>query len=1023
MENPRKSALVPLLGLLALILVLQTVCAFPWRQSESRRFSSEKEHVADDFKFYNDTPSANTSLTDEEIETLLKEFWNATDGPNWSPLRWNFEGAWDTWPGLSREADGISIEMFANRISGTLPNSFAFLPWVYVGLSSNHLRGTLPESICSATSIESLILSNNALTGQLPNCLGNLTKLFSFSLPQNDLSGTIPTSLYNCTELNFLVLNGNRLEGTIDSEIRKLKELQSLDLSNNNFSGTLPDAMGEMTSLSQLLLSNNSFSGTLTRTLLKPLGERLSKFMIANNEFSGPLYNISYLLGASVVIVSKNQFTAPLMEIGRMAKIVYLDMSYNLINSSLKPADLLLFTVSDLAYLNVMGNAIRPSNKVDLEKFPLSFSGITQLKTSSANWTCKTISTRGQELTLLVDPSFLDYEHCACIRGFFGNPPNHCFPCPANADYCSDGTDLQIPPAMYPYSSSGAIELKKFENGVKFNDFEVKFNQNNQKSFKNQPVFFEPCFSRSGCSSQCVIRISKPTEDSSTSQSFYPYQIPSVRAPKANCGCNSGFSGRKCSQCVCEPDQSICYYASIGTCRKCKAIWSTGKSLSIGIVLVVSLFVLATLAHLKMLQSKRKLEIRKFEEMNVFKRAIYRILHVRTIGYFKVLLIWLQSLSAVVSWPSAALYGIAAVLEATNGNPAGIGSTCLWTALRLPTVSFLAKVLLPLIIIIILSSSIFIANLLWTRLCRFETKSSSLQDEDSTSETQSLLSSGELRIEKEDSVDGYVDENIQTSLSDSESEDMRFKLLATDSQVHGNRVGKFAIRRYFSARGLVASEIIAILYFFYFGVTLSSLSFFTCESQLGTMRKYLYNYPWLACDSAQTQSLRNLSIPFLVLYTGGVPLLFIAILYYYRKKIHLRVVNDIIGGLYRCYTHKCFWWDIVVLFRRLALALAIRIPNQSAFHIWCVLLVLALSTLAQFWFQPFNRKGENRAEEVSLLLLILTFAAQNSTDVLQLHANALLWLSVAVNAIFGIVIIALIVRAWWTTPVSLDSDE
>lgn len=192
----------------------------------------------------------------------------------------------------------------------------------------------------------------------------------------------------------------------------------------------------------------------------------------------------------------------------------------------------------------------------------------------------------------------------------------------------------------------------------------------------------------------------------------------------------------------------------------------------------------------------------------------------------------------------------------------------------------------------------------------------------------------------------------------------------------------------------------------------------------------------MRCNGKEAKALRLISIPFLTLVTAGVPLCFAALLFYYRKSRSNRTVKDVIGGLYRCYREDLFFWEMVVLARRLILALVLRIPRTSAFHPWSVILVLVVSVALQFLCKPFQQEGENRAEEASLLLLILTFAAQefastgkgsaivpsSATDSLT-HLVPLFWLSVSLNALFVIVTVALILKAWWTTPIVRDDDD
>lgn len=86
---------------------------------------------------------------------------------------------------------------------------------------------------------------------------------------------------------------------------------------------------------------------------------------------------------------------------------------------------------------------------------------------------------------------------------------------------------------------------------------------------------------------------------------------------------------------------------------------------------------------------------------------------------------------------------------------------------------------------------------------------------------------------------------------------------------------------------------------------------------------------------------------------------------------------DILGFLFESYRPEMWWYEIIVFFRRLLLALVIGIvPSSSVFKAFCSFVVLLLSLLIQNWLQPYRTSIENRTEELGLVMLIGTFAAQ-----------------------------------------------
>ena len=73
-------------------------------------------------------------------------------------------------------------------------------------LEYGSLKGTLPTSIGTLTSLESLILTGNQLIGIIPTSMGEMKMLTALALVSNKFTGIIPSSLCNL-HLNYLNIN------------------------------------------------------------------------------------------------------------------------------------------------------------------------------------------------------------------------------------------------------------------------------------------------------------------------------------------------------------------------------------------------------------------------------------------------------------------------------------------------------------------------------------------------------------------------------------------------------------------------------------------------------------------------------------------------------------------------------------------------------------------------------------------------------------------------------------------------
>ena len=175
----------------------------------------------------------------------LMELYNSTGGADWTnKAHWGSTEHINAWYGVITNADDT-----VNALE----------------LPGNNLRGTLPASLGSLTSLDSLDLSNNRLSGPIPD-LSAITRLATLILSGNQLSGPIP-DLSAGTSLGTLNLSDNQLRGTIPAWLGSHTDLQILSLRGNRLTGTIPEAVGNLPRIFVTRFAGNTLTGCVPNRL------------------------------------------------------------------------------------------------------------------------------------------------------------------------------------------------------------------------------------------------------------------------------------------------------------------------------------------------------------------------------------------------------------------------------------------------------------------------------------------------------------------------------------------------------------------------------------------------------------------------------------------------------------------------------------------------------------------------------------------------------------------------------------
>ncbi|XP_017976444.1 PREDICTED: leucine-rich repeat receptor protein kinase EMS1-like [Theobroma cacao] len=209
---------------------------------------------------------------------------------------------------------GLSVlDLHSNKLSGnipTLPPSASYLDYsrnnftsslppnissclsctIFFSLSSNGLKGFIPNSICDAGYLQVLDLSNSSLTGAVPKCL--IERIVSLGVPNlrgNSLSGNIPDAFLSHCSIQTLNVNGYELEGKIPRSLARCKMLEVLDLGNNRISDSFPCHLKNISTLRILVLRANEFHGKIGCPAIMAPRPKHQIVDIAHHSFKGRL--------------------------------------------------------------------------------------------------------------------------------------------------------------------------------------------------------------------------------------------------------------------------------------------------------------------------------------------------------------------------------------------------------------------------------------------------------------------------------------------------------------------------------------------------------------------------------------------------------------------------------------------------------------------------------------------------------------------------------------------------------------
>ncbi|KAJ4725086.1 Leucine-rich repeat receptor protein kinase [Melia azedarach] len=281
------------------------------------------------------------------------------------------------------------LKLSENLLSGDIPDCWNMNWPILVGLNLSHNRftGSLPMSMGSLSSLQSLHLCNNKLSGTIPESFKNFTELVSFDIGENELVGDIPTWIGEMfPKLVVLNFRSNKFHGLLPIELCRLNSLQILDLAYNNLSGTIPRCINNFNAMRTLnsSTSNNIYysagifedASIMTKGMMVEYNQILNLVRsvdFSNNYFSGHIpAEMTKLEALQSLNLSYNTFNGRIPEnIGALKSLESLDFSKNQLSGEIPHS---ISSLTFLSHLNLSNNNLSG-------KIPLS----TQLQSMDAS--------------------------------------------------------------------------------------------------------------------------------------------------------------------------------------------------------------------------------------------------------------------------------------------------------------------------------------------------------------------------------------------------------------------------------------------------------------------------------------------------------------------------------------------------------------------------------------------------------------------------------------------------------------
>lgn len=171
----------------------------------------------------------------------------------------------------------------------------------------------------------------------------------------------------------------------------------------------------------------------------------------------------------------------------------------------------------------------------------------------------------------------------------------------------------------------------------------------------------------------------------------------------------------------------------------------------------------------------------------------------------------------------------------------------------------------------------------------------------------------------------------------------------------------------------VMATIVVLLFLAHPGLTKTFFGVFSC-TVIDNDQWLISNLDIKCWDETHEKYSLTVALPFLLIFSLGVPTMVLLFLFKERKHIDDLRNRVCLGFLYNGYNHRHFYWEFVIVYRKIVIICltvflnTVSIPVQALF----ILLVLALSWQLQYNVKPFNSRSLNSMELRSILVAGIT---------------------------------------------------